>query len=329
MARISVAQLRVNMSLRKAPFLLREKSTLMTRTGSPMLRVVLADRTGAMNGVMFDVGAHIPDSLVVGGGVEVTGRVSEYREQTQITLDRITPVEITDPSEYLPVASRDLDEMEMELDALIAGVEQPDLARLLAAVFDDPAIRKAFVEAPAAKTNHHACMGGLMEHSLAVARLVVTATGLYPELDSDLALTAALLHDIGKIRAYDRLSFAMTPEGALWGHLSVGAAMVQQIIDGMEGFDPDLRLRLIHIILSHHGKRDAGSPVVPMTLEAIVVHHADHLDGDAQGAIDLYARAQSEGETFTDFSFMHDTRLFKGNGDTHPGGSGVAQGSLW
>jgi len=328
MPRTSIAQLRINMSLRKAPFLLREKSTMTTRAGSPMLRVVLADRTGTIGGVMFDVGAHIPDSLVVGGGAEVTGRISEYREQLQISLERITPVEITDPSEYLPVSRRDLDEMEMELDALIAGVEQPDLTRLLEAVFDDPATRKAFVEAPAAKSNHHACVGGLMEHSLAVARVVVTASGLYPDLDSDLVIAAALLHDIGKMRSYDRLSFAMTPEGALWGHLSIGAALVQQVIDRLPEFDPNVRLRLIHTILAHHGKREAGSPVVPMTLEAIVLHHADHLDGDAQGAIDLYARPQNEGETFTDFSFMHDTRLYKGPNQGGQRG-GAEQGSLW
>jgi len=312
-----VSQLRNGLTLQKDVYLLREKSVRAMRSGGLMLSATLADKGGSVAGVMFDISGPLADSLRTGAGVEVSGQVGEYRGQLQVKLDRIRAVEIVDYEAYLPMARRSLDEMEAELQALIASIERPDLARLLSAVFDDGDIARRFTRAPAAKLNHHACIGGLLEHSLSVARLVGTATDLYPEMDGDLAISVALLHDIGKMGSYEATSFEITEEGALWGHVYAGSELVQRKIDGLAGFDPELRRRIVHAILAHHGRLEAGSPVVPMTLEAMVVHHADHLDGDVRGAIDHMERDGGSG-VFTERSFMHDTRLYRG-GETPSG----------
>ncbi len=313
MARMTVSQLRANMTLKKHQFLLRDKSVSTMRTGNAMLRVTLADRTGSILGVYFDVPSTVPDSLVVGQGVEVSGRVGEFRDQLQINIERIVPAQLTDPAEFLPAARRATHQMLAEFDALRASIKNPDLARLLAAIFGDQEFYQAFTQAPGAKFNHHACVGGLLEHTLSVARLVQTACELYPELDRDLAITVALLHDLGKVRAYQPLSFDLTEEGSLWTHLYMGASQVEHTINTLQGFDPELRLRVVHAILAHHGTLENGSPVMPMTLEAIVLHYADNLDGDARGASDHLERTDVDKGAFTEMSSMHGTRLYRGS----------------
>jgi 3'-5' exoribonuclease len=312
MPRTPVAQLGINMMLRRQPFLLREKSLSTTRSGTDLMRLVLADRSGSIPAVQFDASSYLYESLATGQGVEVSGRVEEFRGSLQIKIEQIFAAELGDLGEYLPVAFRPIEEMEQELAGLLASVRRPDLQRLLKATLGDAETYAAFVRAPAAKFYHHACLGGLLEHTLGVARLVQAASHLYPEMDRDLALTLALLHDLGKIRAYDALSFDLTEEGNLWGHLYITASLVERAIDGLDGFDPELGRLVVHGLLAHHGRREHGSPVVPMTIEAIVTHHADALDADARGAIDHLSRADLETEAFTGWSDMHETRLYRG-----------------
>jgi len=328
MPRIPVAQIALGMDLRKQPFLLREKRITTTRAGSLMLQVILADRGGTVPGVYFDVPSHVPDSLATAKGVAVTGRVGEFKGQLQVNIERIAPTRLDDLEDFLPTARRPLEEMTQELDALLGSIQDPHLSRLLASVFDDTQTFKAFCQAPAAKYYHHACVGGLLEHSLAVARLVLAACELHPQLNPDLALTLALLHDLGKIHTYDPVSFEMTEKGILWTHLYMSAAEVERHIDRLPGFPAELRLRVVHAILAHHGRLENGSPVLPMTLEAIVLHDADKLDADAQGAIDHLARPQGDGSSFTERSFMHETRLYRGTRESS-GPAGGEQRELW
>lgn len=325
MPRVPVAQLRLNVRLRKQAFLLREKSATSTRMGSPMLRVLLADRTGAIPGVLFDAPSHVVASLSVGQGVEVSGRIGEYRDQLQVNVERIEPTELSDLGEFLPAAHRPLPEMKREFDEMLQSVKNSDLRRLLDAIFGDEETYRAFSLAPAAKFNHHACVGGLLEHTLSVARLVLTSCDSCPEMDRDLAITVALLHDLGKISAYDPVSFDLTEEGSLWSHLYVGASKVEHAIDALPGFDSETRLRVVHAILAHHGRRENGSPVLPMILEALAVHHADHLDSDVRGAVDHLKRTEEDGGAFTEHSRMHDARLYRGTGQR----SSDVQKSLW
>jgi len=321
MRRIHVAEFKLNMPLRKHLFLLREKRLTTTRAGSPMLITTLADRTGAIPGVFFDVPSHVPGSLQPGRGVEVSGHVGEFRGQLQVNITRIAPAQLLDLEEFLPAARRSIQEMTEELDALMASIRDSHLSRLLTSVFDDAQTFKAFAQAPAAKRNHHACVGGLIEHTLAVAQLVLASCDLYAQLDRDLVLTVALLHDLGKIHTYDPVTFGKTDRGAMWEHVYMSAWQVDRHIEALPGFPSELRLRVVHAILAHQGRLEYGSPVLPMTLEAIVLHNADRLDADAQGFIDQLARPQGEGSSFTERSLMHDTRLYRGReGSSGPGG---------
>lgn len=328
MPRIRVAQLRLGMTLTKQLFLLRDKRVTTTRAGSLMLHVTLADRSGAVAGVYFDVPAHVPDSLVTAKGVEVTGRVAEFKGQLQVNIDRIAPARLLDAEDFLPSATRPLEEMTKELDALLASIQDPHLSGLLSSIFGDAQTHEAFCRAPAAKHYHHACVGGLLEHSLAVARLALVACELYPQLDRDLVLTLAILHDLGKLQTYDPISFQKTNQGSLWAHVYVSASLVERHVDELPDFPTELRLRVVHAILAHHGRLENGSPVLPMTLEAIVLHGADKLDADARGAIDHVARAHEDSSSFTEHSFMHETKLYRGAKES-PGAAPGEQAELW
>ncbi len=312
MPRIPVAELTLNTRLRQQPFLLQERNVREIRDGVNMLLVTLVDRTGSIGGAYHDVPNAVVDSLRAARGVAVTGYVNEFRGRLQIAIESISPVTLASLEDYLPAAGRPMDEMEAELDALLADVSDPYLSQLLGAFFDDAASRRAFVQAPAAKRLHHACHGGLLEHTLAVARLVLTATDLYPTLDHDLAVTVALLHDIGKVRSYDPVTFELTEEGMLFNHLPLGAMLVGEAIQRISGFPESTRLRVIHAILAHHGEPAKGSPVRPKTVEAIVLHYADNLDGDAQGALDHLERSDDGLGPFTAYSAMHEGELYRG-----------------
>ena len=324
MPRTPVSDLRLNVTIRKHLFLLREKNLSTTRMGKSMLHVVLADRSGSIPGVFFDVPTHMANSLEVGKGVEVAGRVGEYKGQLQVNVERIVPAELANLEDFLPMARSALPAMEREFDELLASVGEPQLSNLLKAIFDDERTYHAFARAPAAKFNHHACVGGLLEHTLAVVRIVLAACDLYPDLHRDLAVVVALLHDVGKIHAYDPISFDMTAAGSLWTHLYMSASIVERAIESLPEFDPDLRLRVVHGILAHHGKLENGSPVLPMTLEAIVVHHADDLDSGVRGAVDHLERTLENGGLFTEPSHMHQARLYRGPRSTRSG-----QQTLW
>jgi 3'-5' exoribonuclease len=315
MSRTPVDRLHVGDTLHGQPFLLRSKQLAIGRNGVPYLRVNLADRTGVIPGIQFDASPPAADALDEGQGVAVWGRVDEYRGQIQVNIDRIGPIALADLQEFLPTALRPMADMLDEFEATLASIEDPFLSALLTAIFDDDQeLRTTFHQAPAAKTYHHACIGGLLEHTLSVVRMVETAATLYPDLDRDLAVTAAILHDIGKIWSYDPVSFQMTPRGSLLSHVYMGAAYIERRIEQIDSFPADTAMRLLHALLAHHGRLEFGSPVVPQTLEAMVLHSADKLDGDARGAVDHYARSDSN-NAFSDYSTMHETRLYQGGTD--------------
>lgn len=320
MPRTLVEGLQPGSAVSKQQFLLRDKSLTATRSGASLLRIVLGDRTGSIPGIWFDAPARLFQDLVIGKGVEVTGKVEEYRDALQIRLERVTVTELTDLTDFLPSARRPIGEMQRELDALIDSVQQPELNRLLMNLLGHGAsARVAFREAPAAKKLHHACRGGLLEHTLSVARLAEAACAAHAELNRDMVVTLAVLHDLGKLRAYDPTTFELTDEGALWGHLYISASMVEAALASMVGFDPQLRLRIVHGILAHHGKLEHGSPVLPMTPEAMAVHHADAMDADLQGAAEAFSRPDAQSGAYTGFSQMHETRLYRGVGEEAEG----------
>lgn len=311
MARLTVSELRPNTQLDQATFLLAALDQATDRNGNPYLKLVLRDKSGDIEARYWRVPDGVAERLQTGLGVLVSGQVTEYKGVTQVNVTDIRPAELEDAEEFLPVARRPREEMIEEMQKLVNSIKNPHLKALLKKVFGNDTFQHRFFLAAAAKNYHHACVGGLLEHSLDVARLVLTEARRYPEIDRDLAVTVALLHDVGKVDSYAfGGDFEMTDAGKLLGHIYLGAARVERAIEHIAGFPPELKLRVLHAILAHHGELDKGSPVTPRTPEAIALHYADNLDGSVRGWADF---VKTQGNvTWTARSPMHDGELFVG-----------------
>jgi 3'-5' exoribonuclease len=284
------------------------------RNSNTYLKLTLRDRSGDLQGRYWRVPEGLAGRLAVGKGVAVSGQVEEYKGALQVRVQSISNCEVEDWGDYMPTARRPQPELVDELQRLIHSIKNPWLKGLLKEVLGDSAFQDAFFLAPAAKRYHHACVGGLLEHSLDVARQVVFVSRRYPELDRDLGATVALLHDIGKVDGYEQLgAFDFTDAGQLLGHIYMGAARVEAAINRIDGFPDELRMRVVHAILAHHGDGAKGSPVTPRTPEAIVVHYADNLDGSLRGWVDHVTREQTVDSAWTSRSGMHDSTLYIGS----------------
>jgi 3'-5' exoribonuclease len=313
MTRLNVNELRAGMQLQKAQFLLASLRQATDRNGDDYLRVTLRDKTGDIEARYWRVPAGVSDQLDAGEGVAVSGQVTEFRGATQVNISGVFPCELENVSEFLPTARRSQQEMVDELQRLISSIKNPHLRRLLKEILGDPTFQDRFFAAAAAKKLHHACVGGLLEHTLDVARQVVVVSKRYPEMDRDLAATVALLHDVGKVDAYVlKGSFDLTDEGRLLGHIYLSTVTVDRAIERLEGFPRELRLRILHAILSSHGERAKGSPVTPRTPEAIALHYADSLDAAVRGWIDHVHRESPNGVSWTSWSNMHEGELYVG-----------------
>lgn len=288
--KVYVADFQVNEPVDTA-LMVAEKRLLARRDQAKgrYLALALADKTGQIEGRVWDGADEVSRGCEPGDVVRVTGVVEEYRESRQLrlaTLQRLAEAEV-DLTDFLAVSPRDRRLMEARLDALIASVTHTQLRFLLNAFFDDPGFRRAYGEAPAAKRIHHNYLGGLLEHSLEVAELVETVARFAPEVAGrdfhrDLAVAGALLHDIGKLREYrSRPVIDLTDEGKLLGHTVLGCQMLREKLErlGEAGPSPELALHLEHLILTHHGELEWGAPVQPHTVEAAALHYADLLSG--------------------------------------------------
>ena len=297
-------------------FLITSKSLGSTRTGLPFIKMRLTDRTGTLDAVKWNATQTELGAASEMDYISARGTVGEYNGQLQLTVDAFRRhTEKVDPSDFLAATSHDVGEMFAELRAILGEVKNPHLVRLLSAFFDDERISRLFREAPAATKVHHACIGGLLEHTLSVLKSSAALSSLYPDADRDLVLTAAALHDIGKIEEYDwSISIRFSEAGHFVGHLVGGAMMTKEAADHIEGFDPLLNLALQHAILSHHGKKEYGSPKQPKSLEAMIVHAADELDADAAMYRNAIADSARDGDVslFTKRHFFLDRPLFKG-----------------
>jgi 3'-5' exoribonuclease len=323
MNRLFVKDLELGMSIEGQVFLLAEWTVARTKAGSPYLKATLADRTGRLEARYWDIPEYVAEQLETGSGVRVDGVVEEYPQgsgQRQVRIEHLVAVEVREPKDFVPRTKRHPAEMQRELTEVLQRIEDPYLSRLLEGIFSDQEFHATFVEAPAAKAYHHAYIGGLLEHSLAVVRLCSFVSEEHPEIDRDLLLTAAILHDVGKARAYTTGPLLeYTDEGKLVDHIVEGAVMVQSAIEGIEGFPQELRNRLLHAILAHHGARERGSPVEPKTLEALAVHHADWLDGNIRGFLDFAESEPISEDGWTPYSRMFGTHLYAGPGEPSGG----------
>ena len=290
-----VAELRDDGREVTACYLLCDKQKRETRAGKPFLNLVLGDRTGTIEGKVWDDAERLDALVAQDDVVGIRARPGVYQEKLQLTITVMQPLEIGDDDLeiFLPASPRDRQQMCRELDALVATVTDLPLRTLLVrCVGGKTQLGRTFRIHPAAKRNHHAYLGGLLEHSLSVAKAADRLCAHYVEqgaqLDRDLLLTAALLHDIGKVRELAaRRSFVYTDEGQLLGHILLGLQMVTREAEAIPGFGEDRLLHLQHLIASHQGKHEYASPKVPHTLEALILHYADDLDSKMNPAMAL------------------------------------------
>lgn len=267
-------------------FLVLTKEIRHKRTGEPYLTLHLGDRTGDMEAKMWDNVVEVMDTFDRDDFIKVKGLMQLYQNRTQFTVHKLRRLEEheVDFTDYFPCSQRDPEEMFRDLQAIIAGMINPHLRALLEAIFADQRVAGLYKVAPAAKSIHHACRGGLLEHVLSLCELCRAAASHYAasnykDIDLDLLLAGAILHDIGKLEelSYGR-SFGYSPDGQLLGHIVIGLRMVGTRMDQIPDFPARLRTLLEHMIISHHGELEFGSPKVPLFPEALLLHHLDNLD---------------------------------------------------
>ena len=287
-------------------FLVRERTLRKKRNGEDFLRLSLSDVSGSVPAVCWEGACEAHDQAELGAAVRVQGRyaVSE-RFGPQLTIETLMQVADGDyeQADLLDGPPMDVAQMEADLRALVATVRNPHLSRLLEALFGERSdVWRRFRAAPAAKYYHQAYAHGLLEHTLLVAQGVSAVSAWFPGVDRDLTVTGALVHDIGKIEAYgqDGAAIDLTDDGKLLGEIPLGYFLVRRQIEQIDGFPWELARALLHIQLSHHGTHENGSPVVPATREATIVHTIDNLGGKL-GSFDRLEKGLADGASWSGF----------------------------
>jgi len=265
------------------------------RDGARYFALSLTDRTGQIEARMWETDE--AGDFSSGDVVKVRGQVSRYKEFLQLNIEKIrraNPGEF-DFGDYVPRTDRNIDELWTELNGYAESFTDPYLKALLRAFLDDPEIAAALREAPAAKTMHHAWIGGLLEHIVSLLGFADFAAKHYG-VHRDLLLTGVVLHDIGKLQELHwGTSFDYTIEGQLLGHITIGISLIERKIAGIPGFPPGLRMLVEHLVLSHHGKYEFGSPKLPMVPEALLLHYLDDIDAKMQTLRSEFARHATAG----------------------------------
>lgn len=298
-------------------FLVKEKITAMAKNGKPYLTIRLMDKSGEVEAKVWDNVDALAATFDKDDFIAVRSKASIYLGKMQLVIAELkrVPEEEVVLADFLPETDRDIREMEAELAVLVDSLGDAHLKGLLNSFFADPSFLAVYRTAPAAKGMHHVYLGGLLEHSLAVAKLVDAIVPLYTGLNRDLLIAGALLHDVGKVREMTYLrSFDYSDEGKLIGHITIGVEMVQEKIAGLAGFPPELAMLLKHMLLSHHGQYEFGSPKRPKTLEATILNYLDDLDSKINGIRTHVGKEPDNQSRWTSYHRLYDRYFFKGNG---------------
>ena len=301
-----------------APFVIRGMSLVPFRDPQKgkYLNLALGDCSGEIVARLWDKAEEAAGQVASGQVAMVTGRVDEYQGRLQVIVQAIRPArpDEYDMSDFVAASPRDPAEMLAQLQANIAEVTNPHLQALLQLLFGDEELLARFAATPAAKTLHHAYRGGLLEHTLNVVELVKKAAELHPLLDRDLLITAGLLHDFGKIyELAGELAYEYSDEGSFVGHVVLTDRLLTAKIAAIEGFPLHLANLLSHAVLSHHGQREWGAPVLPVTPEACALHYADNLDARVQGFETIIARYQGQADRWSPYHPFFERRIFVGS----------------
>ncbi|MRR53008.1 MAG: HD domain-containing protein [Deltaproteobacteria bacterium] len=298
-------------------FLVKEKISALARNGKPYLTLHLMDKSGEIEGRVWENVESIGQLFEKDNFVRLKAKATVYLGKMQLIISDLACVADSKVAleDFLPEGDRDAAEMLVELSALVESCSDCHLRRLLLSFVEDPAFLELYRTAPAAKGMHHVYLGGLLEHSLSVARLVDQIMPLYPQLQRDLLIAGALLHDVGKVREMTYLrSFDYTDEGKLLGHISIGVEMIHEKIVQLDGFPAELAMLLKHMILSHHGQYEFGSPKRPKTIEATVLNYLDDLDSKINGIRTHMRKELANHSRWTGYHRLYDRYFYKNAG---------------
>jgi 3'-5' exoribonuclease len=279
-------------------FAVTTKQLRSRKDGGQYLAVTLADRTGQIESRMWDNFAEIAAGFEQGDVVKIRAEVCRFNGRFQLNLEKLrraTPDEF-EMADYVPHTRKDVEELWSTLIRSVDGFSNPWLQALVRSFLEDPVIAAAFREAPAAKSLHHAWMGGLLEHVVSLMGIAELAAQHYPEINRDLLLTGVILHDIGKLQELRwGMTFDYTLEGQLVGHIAIAIGMIEKKLAVMPEFPPTLRILVEHLVLSHHGRLEFGSPKLPMIPEAVLLHYLDDLDAKMHTMRSEFERHEAQG----------------------------------
>jgi 3'-5' exoribonuclease len=279
-------------------FAVTSKQLRSRKDGGQYLALTLGDRTGQIECRMWDNVAECVAGFEQGDVVKVRAEVSRYNGKLQLTVDRVrrASAEEFELADYVPQTRKDVQELWSTLVRTVDSFSDPFLQALVRSFLEDPAFAAAFREAPAAKALHHAWLGGLLEHVVSLLGICDVAAQHYPEINRDLLLTGAILHDIGKLEELSwGTSFGYTLQGQLVGHITIGIGMIEKKLAAIPDFPPNLRILVEHIVLSHHGKLEFGSPKLPMIPEAVLLNFLDDLDAKMHTMRSEFERHEAQG----------------------------------
>ncbi|MCX7994440.1 MAG: HD domain-containing protein [candidate division WOR-3 bacterium] len=289
----------------KEKFLLTKKILKEKKDGGFFTQIELSDRTGSIEGVAWDNVSDELKNISSGDFVFVTGTVTEYNEKPRIVVNSITRVseEEIEAEDFLPVAEENIDDVVAEIIVLLNGITNPYLKDLIQHFLNDKEIIENFKRAPAAKKAHHAEIGGLAVHTRNVMKLGMKACEIFKFLNADLVVAGSFLHDIGKIYEYTyQKKIDHTKNGRMLGHIIIGYEMITEKISKIEKFPEELRLKLLHMVVSHHGELEYGSPILPLFPEALILHFLDNLDSKLEM---MHEEIKKNKGTLADWSEYH------------------------
>jgi len=301
----------------KAIFLVKDKIMAMAKNGKPYMNLRFMDKSGEVEAKIWDNTDVLDKLFDKDDFVQVRGKASVYMNKMQVVVAEIAkiPEEQVNLADFLPESPRSSAEMRRELHDVVATLSNPHLRKLMEHFLADTPFMERYCMAPAAKGMHHVYLGGLLEHSLSLVKLVKTIVPLYSGINEDLLVAGALLHDVGKIHemSYER-AFDYTDAGKLLGHITIGVELVEEKIRMVDGFPRELSLLLKHMLLSHHGQYEYGSPKRPKTIEATILNYLDDMDSKINGIQAHIAKESVSTSRWTAHHRLYDRYFFKGNG---------------
>jgi 3'-5' exoribonuclease len=284
-------------------------------TGGKFLLFQFSDKEGILKGVLWEPSGEVERGIHVNDVVLVRGDIQDYQGTLQLKVSWIEKLDEKDydPANFLPVSSRPIEELYYDILKMISSINDENLRALLQTIFEDEGFKKGFMRASAAKGWHHSYVGGLVEHVYDMAKIALEAARVYGEVDQDLLLAGVFLHDLGKIPELSITNHIdYSDKGRLQGHITLGMEFLDDYLRGMEGFPEELGLRLKHMILSHHGTLENGSPVVPMTVEALLLHYIDNMDAQVRGTLQVLEKHDHAEGNWTEYVRLLDRFIYRG-----------------